>query len=227
MQRSSLATVALLLMLMMTVVPSSYTPSAFAATATICATQSVPTGWVIIRRYASASCPSGISIPPNNTYVIESHYNKVIGSTMEMCHNQSIPAGWVQVSSYRDTFTCPTTQTDQGPTRYQIQKNNYGQPVIDDKGVVNANNYLWYDLRRGPNTAVSIFGGNFTASGNTVYLVQGSSTYTFGAGSTYWYEDFDQINFQIPGYVNTGSASVYVRNSLGYYSPAQSITINP
>jgi hypothetical protein len=96
-------------------------------------------------------------------------------------------------------------------------------PSINFGGVVNAQTYQSNDIL--PGTILSIFGSNFSASGNTVYVRTGAGVDAIAAGSDYWYESPSQINATLSTSTPAGTAWVSVQNAAGLRSPEQAIVV--
>ena len=105
-----------------------------------------------------------------------------------------------------------------------VHHDTFAAPVINNGGVVNGVTYSASDIH--PGTTVAIFGEWFLPPG-TVVVTQGSTQYTIGAGSTWWYDSGGQINATLPGSLQVGSATVTVVTSAGQDSNAAPININP
>jgi hypothetical protein len=98
-------------------------------------------------------------------------------------------------------------------------------PTINPGGVVNATTYTSY-IRVGD--TISIFGSNFSTSGNVVHIHDGGTLATVTAGSPWWYESPGQINATLPaGVVANTNVVVYVTDGRGVDSDGQLITVSP
>ncbi|MFC5825129.1 hypothetical protein [Nonomuraea insulae] len=79
-----------------------------------------------------------------------------------------------------------------------------------------------------PGDVISIFGSNFSASGNIVWIKQGAKIYQVRAGSSWWHESASQINATLPAGVVAGrNLNVYVTRSDGRASNGQLIDVTP
>jgi hypothetical protein len=97
--------------------------------------------------------------------------------------------------------------------------------LINVGGVVNG---ITYSHVIHPGDIISIFGSNFSGSGNTVWLKQGSTFYPVTGGSPNWYESPAQINGTLPAGVVAGSnVDVYVNTANGLDSNGQLINVVP
>jgi hypothetical protein len=97
--------------------------------------------------------------------------------------------------------------------------------AINTGGVVDGTTFK-PAIHRG--AVVSIFGSDFSASGNVVRLEQASRTYTVAAGSQWWFESTKQINLKLPAGVVAGTiVKVNVVGGNGLESNGQLIDVLP
>lgn len=100
---------------------------------------------------------------------------------------------------------------------------SFSPPVINQGGVVNGVDYRADDIH--PGTVVAIFGEWFLPA-DTVIVDQGSSEWTIGAGSAWWYDSGGQINATLPTDLQLGQATITILTSAGQYSNAAAIDIS-
>jgi hypothetical protein len=97
--------------------------------------------------------------------------------------------------------------------------------AINAGGVVNGKTF---EAAVHPGDVISIFGSNFSASGNVVWIKQGARLYQVRAGSPWWHESASQINATLPAGVVVGrNVNVYIARSDGRASNGQLIDISP
>ena len=106
------------------------------------------------------------------------------------------------------------------------------RPYIREKfGVQNGIN--WSDTDFHPGTVISIFGSNFSPSGNKVVIEQGNSAPVVKtSGSLYWWEGVNsqglsQINTQIPTTIQPGWVRIYTVDNQGVESNSRFIQVLP
>lgn len=79
-----------------------------------------------------------------------------------------------------------------------------------------------------PGDVISIFGSNFSAAGNVVWIKQGATFHRVAAGSPWWHESASQINATLPAGVVAGdNVNVAVTDAAGHSSNGQLINISP
>jgi hypothetical protein len=171
--------------------------------------------------------------PTGNTIIIEQHTEQqaklrfvvpradVIDESPEMV-TFKLP---LQMISSRFTAIIVANTEGNESNQYPIQvyaENTAGPPKIAEfRAIINR------DTGRGnipPGSVITIPGGRFSASGNTVIIGQGTQRFTV-VRDTNWSESPNQITAKLPDGVQSGRAQVYVINAQGRESRAVELAI--